>query len=252
MKHLATLVLFFLFFNCHPTRQAAEDEGLFKNCRQLVVVASAEPGSTSARLSYFTKKNKAWEQVSGNIPVMLGRTGLAWGRGLHEPQPGGQKREGDGKSPAGIFRFGTAFGHLPLGNIDCQLPYVQVTESLECVDDSKSRFYNQIVDNQKVVKDWNSSERMLAVGEQYEWGLFVQHNDPAQAQGGSCIFFHVWKGPGEATSGCTAMTESDLLGLLGWLDPAKGPLLVQTTEADYAIFQKKYELPAIRNEGKIK
>lgn len=230
---------------CFSSKTQVKKEAVFQNCRQLVVVTNAGENITTARLSYFLKNGNGWEQVAGNIPVMLGRTGLAWGQGIHEAQPGPQKREGDGKSPAGIFRFGTAFGHLPPGEISWKLPYVQVTGSLECVDDSKSKFYNQIVDNQKVEKDWNSSERMLEVGEQYEWGVFVEHNDPAQAQGGSCIFLHVWKGPGDATSGCTAMTEENLLGLLRWLDPAKEPLLVQLTEQSYPVFQKEFGWPVL-------
>jgi L,D-peptidoglycan transpeptidase YkuD (ErfK/YbiS/YcfS/YnhG family) len=245
MKQLTLLGLLFLFSNCNTAQQSADYENPFQNCRQLVVVICAGTDIPAARLSYFNKTTNGWEQVPGNIPAMLGRTGLAWGKGLHDLQPGPQKKEGDGKSPAGIFRFGTAFGHLPQGEIDWKLPYVQVTESLECVDDSKSRFYNQIVDHQKVEKDWSTSERMLEVGEQYEWGVFVQHNFPPQSQGGSCIFLHVWKGPGEPTSGCTAMTEADLLPLLRWLDPAKGPLLVQMTAADYAVFQKEFGLPVL-------
>ena len=246
MNKLTLLLPILLLLSCALAKQSGDGSNPFQNCRQLVVVTSPGESSTAAKLAYFNKTANGWEQVTGNFPVMLGRTGLAWGRGVHESQTGQQKREGDGKSPAGIFRFRTAFGRLPPEEISWKMPYVWVTGSLECVDDSGSKFYNQIVDNQKVEKDWNSSERMLEVGEQYEWGVFVEHNDPAQAQGGSCIFMHVWKGPGEATSGCTAMTEEDLLGLLRWLDPAKGPLLVQATVTDYVVFRKKYNLPELK------
>ncbi len=235
-----------LLLSCSTAEQKSEPAGPFQNSSQLVVVTSAGADSTAARLSYFNKTANGWEPVSSGIDVMLGRTGLAWGRGLHEQQPGQQKQEGDGQSPAGIFRFGTTFGKLPPGEITWKSPYVQVTGSLECVDDSESEFYNQIVDNQKVEKDWNSSERMWEVGEQYDWGVYVEHNNPAQAQGGSCIFLHVWKGPGEATSGCTAMKEEDLLALLHWLDPAQNPLLVQATLAGYPVLREKYSLPVLK------
>lgn len=177
--------------------------------------------------------------------VMLGRSGLAWGRGLHEKQEGLQKKEGDGKSPAGIFTFGPAFGYAPGGNATFKLPYVQATDVLECVDDANSAFYNRLTDSLSVKKDWYSSEFMHRPDGLYKWGVFVNHNVPAGAGGGSCIFFHIWNGPGATTSGCTSMPEETLLALMHWLDPARYPLLVQMTTSDYRRFQEKYGLPEV-------
>ena len=210
---------------------------------QLVVVRSPSQNSTHARLQRFEKTGKKWRQVGEEMSVTLGRSGLAWGRGEHLPQPGLQKREGDGKSPSGVYNFGKIFGYAPASEISFKMPYVQADEALECVDDSDSKFYNQLVDNKLVKKDWTSSEFMRRTDHQYRWGIVVNHNAPATAQGGSCIFLHIWKEPGAATSGCTAMAEADLLTLLHWLDPAKFPQLVQVTEDYYPAFCKKYELP---------
>ncbi len=211
--------------------------------RQLVVVRSPSETSTQARLQRFEKEGEKWQAIGDPIAVSLGRTGLAWGTGLHSNQPGQQKREGDGKSPAGVYDFGKIFGYAPPAEVSFKMPYVQATEALECVDDSGSGFYNQLVDNELVQKDWASSEFMRRTDHQYRWGIVVHHNTPAQAQGGSCIFLHIWYGPGAPTSGCTAMAEGDLLALLHWLDPAKFPQLVQVTEKEYPAFRKKYGLP---------
>lgn len=235
-----------LFVACFSNDALQDDSDFFNKSRQLVLVVGGS--GSQARLSYFNKTKDSWQQVAGDIVAVLGRNGLAWGQGLHEPQPGLQKREGDGRSPAGLFRFGTTFGHLPAKEISWKMPYVQVVNSLECVDDAKSKFYNQIVDNQVVEKDWDSSERMWEVGSPYDWGVFVQHNTPAQAAGGSCIFLHVWAGDKVPTSGCTAMAQEDLLGLMAWLDPAKNPLLLQLGEGSLPLFQKKYGLPADSGE----
>jgi len=48
---------------------------------------------------------------------------------------------------------------------------------------------------------------------------------------GSAIFLHVWKQRG-ATAGCVAMSEEMVLRILGWLDPAKKPLIIMGTESE--------------------
>jgi L,D-peptidoglycan transpeptidase YkuD (ErfK/YbiS/YcfS/YnhG family) len=61
---------------------------------------------TSLQLYRRASAQDPWIKTNATIPVHLGRRGLAWGRGLHPAQPGIQKREGDGKSPAGLFLLG--------------------------------------------------------------------------------------------------------------------------------------------------
>jgi L,D-peptidoglycan transpeptidase YkuD (ErfK/YbiS/YcfS/YnhG family) len=211
---------------------------------QLVVVRSANDTSTQAVLQRYEMNGKTWKPKGKEIAVTVGRSGLAWGRGLHDAQPGQQKREGDGKSPSGVFRFGKIFGYAPASEVSFKMPYVQANEALECVDDPQSRYYNSLVDNKLVQKDWNSSEFMRRTDHQYKWGATVEHNtSPMQPAGGSCIFFHIWKVPGAPTSGCTAMTEQDLLTLLHWLDAGKSPILLQVTEAEYPAYRQQFGLP---------
>ncbi|MBI1225304.1 MAG: L,D-transpeptidase family protein [Bacteroidetes bacterium] len=238
------LLLFLLFCtatacNHHPLLLSND----FTDCRQLVVVRSPSDSSTDGYLLRFEKNGKKWKPIGKQVDVTLGRTGLAWGKGEHVPQPGLQKREGDGKSPSGIYDFGKIFGYAAASEVHFKMPYLQADDALECVDDSHSKFYNQLVYNKLVKKDWNSSELMHRSDHQYKWGIMVNHNTPAIAQGGSCIFFHIWYEPGKATSGCTAMTEENLLTLLHWLDSEKSPKLLQVTEAEYPKFRKEFGLP---------
>ena len=244
MPRHQTIFLFILFCSaiaCNKHTLPKSEQ--ISDCRQLVVVRSPSDASTQASLKRFEKNGKEWKPVGEQVDVTLGRSGLAWGRGENAPQPGQQKREGDGKSPSGIYTFGKVFGYAPASEASFKMPYVQADEALECVDDSDSKFYNQLVDNKLVKKDWTSSEFMHRTDHQYRWGIVVNHNTPAQAQGGSCIFFHIWYEPGAATSGCTALTEPNLLELLHWLDPVKSPLLLQVTEAEYPAFRKELGLP---------
>lgn len=116
------------------------------------------------------------------------------------PRAGDQaKREGDGKSPAGVFALSSAFGYAPQPLRGSRMPYLNLTSSTECVDDVHSKYYNRIVDRSLVTPDWNSSEHMRDAGESYRWGIIVDHNrivagdnNPPEPAGGSCVFLHIW------------------------------------------------------------
>lgn len=233
------------FLLCGSALPNKEVEGVFDTCRQLVVVVSSKDRSVKARLFRFERSGEKWRQVDRPHPVNLGKKGLAWGRGMQSAKPGLQKKEGDQRSPAGIFRFGTAFGYAKEGVLPLKLPYVPITEAEICVEDSNSRYYNQLVNVTQVPQDWKARESMLRTDEQYKWGIVVKQNMPAEPEGGSCIFFHLWRAPGSGTLGCTAMAEDNLLSLIQWLDPQKKPLLMQMTMANYRDYQRKFSLPVI-------
>ena len=155
------------------------------------------------------------------------------------------KREGDGRAPAGIFRLSGAFGYAP--GRECpwiKLPYREATSSLKCVDDSRSRHYNRLVNAGEEPKDWSSCEEMRRPDDQYRLGIVVEHNAaPAIPDRGSCIFIHIWKGPEVGTAGCTAMAPEDMETLLRWLDPAAVPVLIQLPESAYRQLKGPWELP---------
>ncbi len=130
------------------------------------------------------------------------------------------------------------------------MPYIGLTRSVECVDDTSSKFYNRIVDRGTVSPDWNSSEHMLLSDERYRWGIVVDHNagdsaNPPLLRGGSCIFLHIWLGPGSSTVGCTAMSQEQLETVLAWLDPVRKPILVQLPVHQYKILKKQWKLPSL-------
>ena len=96
--------------------------------------------------------------------------------------------------------------------------------------------------------DWKSSEKMLAVGEQYDLGVFVAHNSERQAGGGSCIFLHIWKDADSPTVGCTAMARENIEKILTFLDAKKNPVLIQLPEDTYTQFQTKWKLPKLTSK----
>ena len=202
---------------------------------QAVAVVTEGWDAVAARLSTWERQGveAPWQPSGVNCPVVIGRHGLGWGRGLHPfgwARPGDPvKREGDGRSPAGVFWLESAFGSAPADEVQARLPYHPCTPSLRWVDDPASPLYNRRAEEVpgRPVR-WRSAERMLREDGLYRLGLVVGHNtDPVKPGAGSCIFLHVWRGAGQGTRGCTAMDLADLEALAKWLDPAGRPLLVQ-------------------------
>jgi zinc D-Ala-D-Ala dipeptidase len=225
---------------------AAGDEKL---SLQALVVTTRNWSSVDAALQLYERKNarSVWISTGERISAVVGRNGLAWGRGIHTDLPAGgpQKREGDGKAPAGIFRIGPAFGYAPAEALPwVRLPYRQMTESSKCVDDPASAAYNRMVEEGSVRKDWNSFEDMRRSDEQYRLGIVIGHNaDPVAPGGGSCIFLHIWEKPTGGTSGCTAVSAADMEKILRRLKPEANPVLIQLPQQEYARMRGPRELP---------
>ncbi|EJM59763.1 hypothetical protein PMI29_04215 [Pseudomonas sp. GM49] len=211
---------------------------------QLIVVTSKNWDDIQATAQRYERHGKTFEKFEAPFAVVLGKNGMGWGKGLLDiGQPEGPvKQEGDGKAPAGMFKLGTAFGYAP--SAETRLPYLALTPTIECVDDSQSVRYNELVDGAVVAKDWTSSERMRRNDDLYRQGIFIQHNTPAIPAAGSCIFFHIWRGPTAPTRGCTAMDPADIAQLFNWIDPGKSPVLVQLPETQYEQLRQRWSLPA--------
>lgn len=218
--------------------------------RQLILVLAESFDATTGTLSRFerTPAGTSWAAVGEPAPIALGRNGLGLGAGLDDIDPGSMpvKREGDGKSPAGVFRLSSAFGYASASEIgSLNIPYTPVTDRLECVDDVESEHYNRIIDRDAVaVVDWQSSEQMLMPGIWYEKGIVVEHNsNPVRPGAGSCIFLHNWAGPEDTTAGCTSMAPATMSEIVRWIDSSADPILVQLTERLYREYRRLWGLP---------
>lgn len=222
---------------------------------QLLVVTTPGWDSTSGELRFFVRGtgDSSWRRSGATVPIVVGRTGLAWGIGFDQlaaagkPTAGPRKVEGDGRSPAGVFPLDTAFGFSPPDSMrSVRLPYVQLTPSSECVDDTASVHYNTVVNRNAVPRvDWKSAELMRRIA-QYRLGVIVGYNasPPVKARG-SCIFFHIWAGPRSTTVGCTALDAKELERLMAWLDPRSRPVVVQVPAAVYLMVRAEWDLPAL-------
>lgn len=225
---------------------------LADDCLQLIVVRAAGWSSVSASLQRYERHHSgaAWKKVGREFRVALGKNGIAWDESqTFRPQERHVpfKREGDGKSPAGLFPLLYAYGY-DAPRQKWQFPYVQVDERTFCIDDAQSRYYNQVVSTDTIARpDWKSREEMRRPDELYRFGIVVGYNThPVRAGKGSCIFMHLSAGTPQrpkGTAGCTAMQRVEILEILDWLQAAKQPMLLQLPASEWQTVRKILQLP---------
>ena len=223
-----------LCLGCEEKSMSPNQFGLPEACRQVLLATTSSMGEFRGNLQRFERvRTGNWKAIGKGIPIVFGKNGLGWGRGLHRDSTSFtvRKREGDYRSPAGIFSLGTAFGYAAAPPRKSRFPYRQATGNDYFVDHRDSPQYNQWVTFEggavAARARFGSVEKMKLESGLYELGVVVEHNMPPKPGAGSAIFLHVWRAPEKPTAGCTAMSREDMMALLSWLDPKKRPLLIQ-------------------------
>jgi D-alanyl-D-alanine dipeptidase len=215
---------------------------------QLVLVRTAAWWATVGTLQRYERdRDSIWRAVGSPVPVDVGRSGLGWGRGLHPSAGAGpQKREGDGRSPAGVFRLSNAFGAADgLPPDSSGFPYTKSLSTSYCVEDPRSLYYNRIIDSSRVTApSWEQWSGMLRPDGLFDWGVVVEQNAPdIKKAAGSCVFLHIWRGPHRPTSGCTAMPKAAIEEVIRWLASNREPVLVQLPEPVFQSVRDNWGLP---------
>jgi L,D-peptidoglycan transpeptidase YkuD (ErfK/YbiS/YcfS/YnhG family) len=180
---------------------------------QLIFVVNRDPRSYRARMYTLERIQGQWRRAFKTIDATIGSRGFAFP---------GKKREGDRRTPTGIYSLGTAFGYRP--TISTGLNYRMVTKSDFWVDDVNSDQYNTWV---RLKPRASSYERLRREDNQYKYGIVVEYNtDPIVRGKGSAIFVHVFRDPNSPTAGCIAIAERDIIEILRWLDKRRKPLII--------------------------
>ena len=211
------LIIFLVFLNGCTTFRSTQTPEIFKtlndSIQQVILVEDCSGSGIPQTLTLWEKKNKTWVKVSDPILAVVGRNGIA---------KEGEKREGDGKTPSGVYPLGPAFGYAD--SILTGLDYRQVTKNDFWVDDIESPQYNQWVQGTPQAK---SFEQLRRDDDLYKYGVVINYNvDPIVPGNGSAIFLHVWRGAGQGTAGCVAVAEKDIVKILKWLDIDSRPVIV--------------------------
>jgi L,D-peptidoglycan transpeptidase YkuD (ErfK/YbiS/YcfS/YnhG family) len=219
---IATLTVLVALVGLSPAARADNATHLLQldvgAARQLVVVRGQSWPSSRAIVEAYERTESGWVKVLGPYSARLGRNGFSTSH-----------REGDGTTPAGVFSISEAFGLRP--NPGTPLPYRQAGLNDWWVSDAASPFYNTWQVGPPNGWDGRRGERLAFVGRTaYRYAAVIDYNrSPVVAGAGSAIFLHV--GGWQATSGCVALAEANLLRILRWLDPAKAPVIAMGPEA---------------------
>jgi L,D-peptidoglycan transpeptidase YkuD (ErfK/YbiS/YcfS/YnhG family) len=187
-------------------------QGLDRSISQAIYVHPVNKKSHQAQLGAWQKQGNEWHRVYF-VSAVIGRNGLA---------PLGEKKEGDGKTPSGIFPLGPAFGYA--SSMNTGLLYRQATDNDFWVDDMRSLQYNQWV---RGTPSASSFERMKRPDNLYQYGIIIGYNiNPIVPAAGSAIFMHVWRGYNSSTAGCVAINQRYLRKILRWLSRHYQPVII--------------------------
>ena len=179
---------------------------------QAIVVSTARYGATTATLTAYERGAGGWRTAFGPWPAQVGTRGIA---------PPGEKREGDGRTPSGVYGFEFFFGVAADPGV--KFPYRRVTSrSIVWDDDPASPLYNTWVDLDR--QRAGVEPEPMYNPPAYNHGAVIAYNTARTPPLGSAIFLHV--STGGPTAGCVSLPEPQLVEVLRWLDPTRDPRIV--------------------------
>lgn len=155
-------------------------------------------GGSYATLTLHTKRNGIWTETL-SCSARVGKNGIT-----------SSKREGDGKTPTGIYSFGQAFGVA--GNPGTSRGWLQVNNNHYWVDDVNSPYYNKLVDASQTGIQWSSAEHLIGYPTAYKYAIAVNYNTACTPGAGSAIFLHC--STGGSTAGCISVSQSNMIRIL--------------------------------------
>lgn len=182
---------------------------------QVIVIATSRYGAGTATVTAYERGATGWKQVFGPWFAYIGRNGVA---------PIGAKREGDGRTPSGVYGFDFMFGV----NADpgVHFPFRRITgTNIVWDDDSTSANYNRWIDTNTAAA--GARPEPMYTTPSYSYGVVIAYNVARTPGLGSAIFLHV--SHGSSTAGCVSLPADELLTLLRWLDPARSPRIALGT-----------------------
>ena len=170
------------------------------DAEQLAIVSGTH--GSNARFSFHEKDDDGtWKEIV-SCPAYIGKKG--WGK----------TREGDVKTPVGVYTFTKAFGVK--ADPGCPMGYTQVDETHYWGGDSNApKYYNMFLST----RDYDDftpnseSEHIIDYQPGYEYCLNISWNMDRVPGRGSAIFLHCYT-RNKYTGGCVAIPEDKMREVL--------------------------------------
>lgn len=157
-----------------------------------LIVVEITDGSNAVLHMHEKDASGRWVETLGNVAAFVGKNG------------GGKKREGDLKTPFGIFGFNRAFGLAD--DPGCALEYVKVDGTYYWDCDGASARYNTLVTTDEYRDfDTSVSEHIADYPDAYRYVLNTTWNEERIPGKGSAVFLHCYREGHTHTSGCIAI-----------------------------------------------
>ncbi len=228
--------------------------------QQMIMAVAPNNNSPRGLMRLFERDASGqWQPTSQIWRVNFGRSGLAWGIGLHPRQKGKGKVEGDWRTPSGLFRVGKVLGNPPQPPEGYQgWPYHHKTAADTWPEDPQNKYYNQLKTLPPGFRPaWYEKERFRLSDNAYYYLIVVDHNrvrnsideTPTSTPGrGSAIFFHTERyhnnGTAKPSAGCTTMPRERLVEVIQWLKPGSEARYAVLNEKDYGKLWQEWDLPS--------
>lgn len=179
-----------------------------KNAKQLFIVAAFSEDATDAWISLHEKQSDgSWHMVM-TTPGFVGKSGV------------GKTKEGDAKTPVGVFHFNRAFGIAD--DPGCAIPYVKAdAETYWSGDPCKGCHYNELVSLEELPEldiESGDSEHIIDYIYQYQYCLNISYNEEGTPGLGSAIFLHCLGPVKPFTGGCVAIPEDHMRYVMQHID----------------------------------
>ena len=121
------------------------------------------------------------------------------------------KKEGDKKTPSGIFSLGNVFYRKDrITNLKTKLKKIVIEKNMAWCDRPSSRFYNKLI-----FSNSHQIEKLYRKDNLYNIVVVINYNThPVKKNKGSAIFMHLARKNYDRTMGCIGLKKKDLLEIL--------------------------------------
>jgi L,D-peptidoglycan transpeptidase YkuD (ErfK/YbiS/YcfS/YnhG family) len=191
------------FKDLTPLPDSALTSAFFQTAGTFGQLISVCASGSSAVLTMHQKRKNGW-QLLLYTESTLGKNGI------------GKEKEGDWRTPLGLYTFTEAFGIRPDPGCSA-LPYFQVDDSMYWMADPASPSdYNTLISLRQTSAHGNLdiSEHLSDCTGSYDYVLATSFNVERIPYAGSGIFLHCFN-PGETpTAGCISVSEQAMVFIL--------------------------------------